>query len=223
LFDFLLPIALGLPAFVPGIVLHELAHALAAEKLGDPTARMSGRISLNPKAHFDRLGALVYIITSVLSSMAGRPFAFGWAKPVPINPFNFRKPRRDMAISSIAGPLSNLLQLAVWAGLLHVLRADVAGSGSIWWAWEIVAQRNDLIGYTIVMGLILNGVLVGFNMVPIPPLDGSRVLAFVLPERYAYMLDRLEPYGLGIVVLAIWFGLFSFIWPAVDALINLFL
>ena len=208
---------MGLPAFVPGIVLHELAHALAAEKLGDPTARMSGRITLNPKAHFDPLGALMYI----LSSLAG--FGFGWAKPVPINPFNFRKPRRDMAISSLAGPVSNLLQLVSWAVLLHLLKSDLAGTGNIGMAYITARMNNDLLGYVLVMGLLVNGALLGFNLLPIPPLDGSRVLAFLLPERYAYVLDRLEPYGFGILLLALWLHVLDFIWPYVESVINLLL
>ncbi len=217
MYDLLLRIILGLPAFVPGIVLHELSHALAAEKLGDPTARLNGRITLNPKAHFDPLGALMF----VLASLAG--FGFGWAKPVPINPFNFRRPRRDMAISSLAGPVSNVLQLAFWALLLHLLRRDVAAYGDVWSARAIVAANNDLLGYVIVMGLLVNGALAGFNMIPIPPLDGSRVLAYLLPERYAYVLDRIEPFGFAILLLALWLRLLNPIWLYIEKGINLFL
>lgn len=217
MFDYLLPIVLGLPAFVPGIVLHELAHAVAAEKLGDPTARLSGRITLNPRAHFDPLGALVY----VLSSIAG--FGFGWAKPVPINPFNFRHPRRDMAISSLTGPLSNVLQIGFWALLLHLLRTETAAAGTIQGAYLTARMNNDLLGYAIVMGMLVNGALAGFNLIPTPPLDGSRVLAFVLPERHAAALDRVEPFGFMIVLLALWLGLLGFVWPYIEAFLNLFL
>jgi Zn-dependent protease len=217
LLDYLLPIVLGIPAFVPGIVLHEVAHGLVAERLGDPTARLAGRLTLNPKAHFDPLGALMF----VMSSIAG--FGFGWAKPVPINPFNFRDPRRDMAISSLAGPVSNILQLGFWAVLLRLVRGDIAATGNINAVYGIIRYQNDLLGYVIVMGMVINGALTGFNLIPIPPLDGSRVLAFILPERYAYMLDRLEPFGFVILLLALWLGLLEVVWPFIVRGINLFL
>jgi Zn-dependent protease len=213
----LLFIILGLPGFIPGIVLHELAHAMAAYKLGDPTAKHMGRISLRPEAHFDPLGALFYVI----SMFAG--FGFGWAKPVPINPFNFRHPRRDFALSSLAGPVGNFLQIGVWAVLLRLFRPELVAFRSVLFAEAIALRAGDVLGMILTEAILINAVLCCFNLLPIPPLDGSRVLAYVLPERQAQVLDRLEPIGFPILFLLIFLGLFRFLGPYMIWLGDLFL
>jgi len=196
------------PAFLLAITLHEAAHAWAANKLGDPTGRWAGRISLDPKVHFDPIGGLVFLITALAGT------AFGWAKPVPVNPYNFRHPRRDMMLVSLAGPLTNLAQLALWAGLFHL---SVKTLGHVDAGWV------DVLLTLIFLGAVINAVLFLFNLVPIPPLDGSRVLAWVLPERDAQALDRLEPYGLMILcAVLILSSNLNLISPLVSWLISIF-
>jgi len=214
----LLFMLLGLPGFIPGIVLHELAHAMAAYRLGDPTAKQMGRITLRPEAHFDPFGALFYVFSALFS-----PVVFGWAKPVPINPFNFRHPRRDFALSSLAGPVSNLLQIGMWAVLLRLLRPELVAFRSVLIASAIAMRAGDWLGIILTEAILINAVLCCFNLVPIPPLDGSRVLAYVLPERQAQVLDRLEPIGLPILFLLMFLGLFHLLGPYMIWLGDLFL
>jgi Zn-dependent protease len=215
--DTLLFVILGLPGFIPGIVLHEVAHGLAADRLGDPTARRMGRLTLRPEAHFDPFGAIVY----VLSMIAG--IGFGWAKPVPINPLNFRNPRRDFALSSLAGPVSNLLQLGVWAVLMRLFRPALVATGSMGAAWFATASTTDVIGIILTTGMLINAALFCFNLIPIPPLDGSRVVAYLLPERRAQLLDRMEPFGFVILLLLIWVGLLHYVSPLIYMVADVFL
>jgi len=185
----ILRILLGLPGFALGIMIHESAHAFVALKLGDPTGRNMGRISLDPRRHLDPIGAIFYIATMV---MTGGQRALGWAKPVHINPFNFRDARRDFMLSSLAGPAANFVQAAVWAVLLR-------GYGAI--ALSVAEPYRGYIGYVFFFGILINVVLAIFNLIPIPPLDGSRVLAWMLPERLAQYLDRLEHAGIGQLII----------------------
>jgi Zn-dependent protease len=188
---------LGIPGFLFGIMLHESCHALAALKLGDPTARDMGRISLNPRRHFDLMGAIFYVFTALVWHRG-----FGWAKPVPINPYNFRDYRRDFALSSIAGPAANIVQAFVWTLLLRAFfMAAPAIPNSI----------GSPLSLMIYLGIWINVILAVFNMIPIPPLDGSRVLAFMLPERYARVIDRMEHSGIGMLII---FGVI-FLFPGV--------
>jgi len=218
--DLLIRIIFGAPGFALAIMIHEASHALAALKLGDPTAKNAGRISLNPRRHFDAMGAIVYVALMVFTR--GR-FAIGWAKPVPINPYNFRDHRRDFMLSSLAGPVANLAQALVWALLM---RAYAAARGV---PPFVVLQRSesaaDPVAFMIFFGILINVVLAVFNLIPIPPLDGSRVLGWMLPERYAYRLDQVERYGILIVLGLLFFvpGVFN-AWMSTfaDPLINLF-
>jgi Zn-dependent protease len=192
-------LVLGLPAFLLGIILHEVAHGWVAYRLGDPTAKMMGRLTLNPRAHFDPIGALMFLF-----------IGFGWAKPVPINPSNFRDRRAGMAISAIAGPLANLAQLIAWSALFH--------------AYRLLALGPSIILDVLVYGVWINAILMIFNLIPIPPLDGSRILAWMLPDREAYLLDRLEPFGFLILLIAFYvLHLFYLIAPAVEAVVRVFL
>ena len=151
--------------------IHELAHAWAATKLGDDTARWNGRLTLNPFAHLDFLGTMMLVL-----------FNFGYAKPVPVNPRNFRNPRRDMALVALAGPLSNLLMATVVLLLFRFLTV-IPGVGN---AVFMVAVKLVNIFVPVNIGLAV------FNLLPIPPLDGSRIFSAVLPSRWAFWMARYE-------------------------------
>ena len=156
--------------------LHELAHALTADYLGDPTPRRMGRISLNPLVHLDLMGTIMLIISG-----------FGWAKPVMVNPFNMRgDPRRSMAIVAVAGPLTNILLAVLFAipfsfGLVEI---ETTTSGVV-----------PSLGFVLFQFVWINLILAFFNIIPIPPLDGSRILFAILPGEMAYQLRPLEQYG----------------------------
>ena len=174
------------------ITLHEAAHGWAAKQLGDPTAKMLGRLTLNPIKHVDPVGTILVPASLLAFSLLtpAPPFVFGWAKPVPVNTRNLQKPRRDMAVVAIAGPLSNLLMAFFWA-LMIKLGLSLQGTFD-WVAVPLV--------YMGVAGISINILLMVLNMMPVPPLDGGRVLSGFLRGRIAYNYDRLEPYGLVIVV-----------------------
>lgn len=166
------------------ITLHEAAHGWAASKLGDPTARLMGRVTLNPIAHIDVFGTLILPAMLLLFKA---PFLFGYAKPVPVNFSRLNNPRRDMALVAIAGPASNILLALIAALLFHAV--DLAPESAE--AWLVENLRNLF---------LLNLVLAVFNMLPIPPLDGGRILVSLLPDRLAWRVARLERAGLFIVI-----------------------
>ena len=166
------------------ITLHEAAHGWAASRLGDPTARLMGRVTLNPLAHIDPFGTL---ILPALLLIIKAPFLFGYAKPVPVNFSRLNNPRRDMALVALAGPASNVLLATIAALLFHLV--DLVPDGAAEWVTENL--RNLF---------LLNLVLAVFNMLPIPPLDGGRILVAALPDRLAWKVARLERAGLFIVI-----------------------
>jgi Zn-dependent protease len=166
------------------ITLHEAAHGWAASRLGDPTARLMGRVTLNPVAHIDPFGTLVL---PALLLVIKAPFLFGYAKPVPVNFSRLNNPRRDMALVALAGPASNVLLAVVAALLVHLVDAVPA------FASEWLADNLSNLFW-------LNLVLAVFNMLPIPPLDGGRILVSILPDRLAWKMARLERAGLFIVI-----------------------
>jgi Zn-dependent protease len=184
--DDLLRLVLSAPIFLLAITLHEVAHGWACYRLGDDTAKRAGRLTLDPLAHLDPLGTIMF----VFSSLAG--VGFGWAKPVPMNPYLFRSLRRDSALTAIAGPLANLLQAIAWAVLLRVF---IALPGLVPSGWQAGVATF------LFLAVAINAALLCFNLLPIPPLDGSRVLPWLLNLRDPLLIDRLAP--LGFIVLFI--------------------
>lgn len=187
-------IIVGLPAFLLAIVLHELAHGYVAYRLGDDTAQRAGRLTLSPIAHLDPMGTIVFFISSWVG------FGFGWAKPVPVVVERLRNPSRDEVLVTLAGPAANLAQAVAWAVILRMVMVFVSGS---------LAQTLVLFCY---LGIAINVLLMLFNLLPIPPLDGGRVALRLLGVRDPHLADRLAPVGfimLFILVGTPLFGLFS--------------
>jgi Zn-dependent protease len=196
--------------------LHEFGHAFAADRLGDPTPRMLGRLTISPLAHMDPIGTvLIPLMRYIVPAFGG--FLIGWAKPVPISPINFRNPRRDEVLVSIAGPAANLFLMALFFAVL------VAGNQGGWFnnPEGMAPVFLNLAGYFI----LLNFCLAVFNLLPIPPLDGHWILKAVLPGRLSYAFSRLAPYGAVLLVGLLWFGWLGRIFMPflylLDAVINL--
>lgn len=180
------------------ITLHEVAHGWVARFYGDHTAASLGRLSLNPIKHVDPLGTIVVPLVGLV--LTG--FVFGWAKPVPVNTRNLRKPRADMAKVAIAGPLANLFMALLWA--LFFRLGLIAGQHGM----------GEAMLYMGAAGVIINLILMVLNLFPIPPLDGSRVLNGFLPEKWARSVDYLERFGLIILMLMLFSGILGkLLWP----------
>ncbi len=178
------------------ITVHEVAHGWVAKKYGDNTASMMGRLTLNPVKHIDLIGT---IILPGLLLLSGTGFIFGWAKPVPVDPGNFKNPKKDMAIVALAGPVSNLLMAITWALIARV--------GVV---INIETISMPMI-YTGIAGITINLILALINLLPIPPLDGSRILTGVLPHRLAWQYNRLERFGFILLLLLLWSGALGYI------------
>ena len=176
------------------ITLHEVAHGWVARHFGDPTAERAGRLTLNPLKHIDPVGTVVVPLVMLLFS--GGSMIFGWAKPVPVMFQNLRNPRRDMIVVAAAGPAANLAMAMGWA-VLAASQATLLGLGEPATMW-----LYNVCGW----GILINCVLAVFNMLPLPPLDGGRVLAGLLPPAQARILQRIEPFGFMIVVILMMSG-----------------
>lgn len=188
---------ISLPLFLIAVVLHEYAHGWVANKLGDHTAKDSGRLTLNPLAHIDPIGT---IFLPIMLTLMQSPVVFGWAKPVPVNFLLLRHPKRDMLLVSMAGIGANIL-IAVFFSIL--LKAGLFPANTYGWLW---------LNYAI----LINLVLAVFNAVPIPPLDGSKILLGVLPWKLALSYAQLERYGMVLLIVFLWLGLFDrIVWPVI--------
>ncbi len=170
-FFYLLVIA---PPILIAVTFHEVAHGLAAYRLGDPTAKEQGRLTLNPFRHLDSLGTIFFVI-----------FGFGWGKPVPVDGAYFESPRRDMALVSIAGPVSNFLLAALF------------------WGLSVYLSPSGILEVFLDLAIRINIVLGVFNLIPIPPLDGSRLVAAILPRSMLKRYEALEGYGIALIFIAI--------------------
>ena len=177
-----------IPVFLLALTIHEFAHGWVASRLGDPTARLQGRLTLNPLAHLDPIGTLAIVL-----------IGFGWARPVPVDSRYLKNPRRDMMLIATAGPVSNLILGAACAFCYSVIPWGMGGPE---WAWLLLPLRTMLR-----TGVWVNVVLAVFNFLPIPPLDGSRVVSGLLPLRHAISYSRLEPYGFVIIFLLFFTGI----------------
>lgn len=195
-------LVLSLAIFLFAIIIHEIAHGWVAYKLGDPTAKYAGRLTLNPMAHIDPFGM---ILLPLILTMMGSPVIFGWAKPVPVNFWNLKNPRRDMIWVGLAGPLANII-LAFALSLFLKININLPA----------------LIFNILIVGIYVNLVLAVFNLIPIPPLDGSRVVIGLLPRELAVRYIRLERFGIPLIFLLMFMGLFNYlIRPIVQILANL--
>ncbi len=181
------------------ITFHEAAHAWMANRCGDTTAKMLGRLSINPLRHVDLIGTIVVpLLVAILSQFQ---FIFGWAKPVPINWSHLKKPRRDMLLVAAAGPVSIFIMAILWAGL-----------------YKIASLSNPQLSKTILFlllssqaGILINFVFAILNLIPIPPLDGSRIIASLLPPRLATYYQRLEPFGFFILLALLFTGILTWL------------
>jgi len=191
------------------ITVHEVAHGWVALQFGDRTAQMMGRLTLNPIKHIDPLGT---IILPGLLLLTGTGFIFGWAKPVPVTFQNLRKPKADMAWVAIAGPIANLIMAIIWA-LVAKLGVTLLQSH--------VAIGEPML-YMAVAGVLINAMLMMLNLLPIPPLDGGRILVSLLPGPLAWKVNQIEPYGFFILIGLVYFGILNLVlWPLIGAFINL--
>ena len=200
-------------AFVPlmlGIILHEVAHGWAALKRGDPTAAMLGRLTLNPVPHIDPMGLFVFVLTSLTG-----PFVFGWAKPVPINPRNFRNIVKDTMLVSFAGPATNFLLSIGFAVLLRLL-IEFFPLGE--WQGNTVWDFFFLMFQT---GVVVNIGLGWLNLMPIPPLDVSKILWGVLPPKLGFQYMQLERYGFLVLILLLMTGALGYVlYPLIQFSVN---
>lgn len=194
------------------ITLHEASHGYVAMRFGDMTAYAAGRVSLNPIRHIDPVGTVVFplALLAIAKLFGGGGILFGWAKPVPVNYANLRHPKRDMLWVAAAGPLSNLAMALVWA---LALKVGISAQGAYF------ALPLALMGAA---GVFINVIIMVLNLLPLPPLDGGRILVSLLPQRLADGVSRVEPYGFVILIVLLFTGVLGFVlWPPVILTMSL--
>jgi Zn-dependent protease len=188
------------------ITVHEASHGWAALKMGDPTAYAAGRVTINPLAHIDLIGT---ILLPLLLIIFHQP-AFGWAKPVPVNPYNLRHPRRDHLWISFAGPIANLATAAVAAVLFLLVKHWASGISNS----SVLAKPTIGLAQILLAAFTINMVLAIFNLIPIPPLDGSGILSGLLSDSAAAKYDQIRPYGFILIIILAYTNVLNFIyWP----------
>ena len=184
--------------FIYSAVIHEVTHGAVALMLGDPTAKLAKRLTLNPIPHLDLFGSIILPVFLILSPI---PWVFGWAKPVPYNPYNFKNPGRDSVIVALAGPVSNLVLAVIFSlGLRGMAALERLGYG------------NGLLAAAMFLVVLINVVLAVFNLIPIPPLDGSRLLTLVMGDRMGFLQLIAGRYGLFflmLIVIPLWSWVFG--------------
>jgi Zn-dependent protease len=191
--DILQKILIYIVPMLLAITLHEAAHAYAAKRLGDATAYMLGRVTLNPIKHIDPIWTIAVPIFTLIFT----PFVFGGAKPVPVNYYNLRKPKRDMALVAAAGPFANLIMMIGWALFLRVAMSLDDSS---------VSDYFTRVGEA---GILVNAGLMIFNLFPLLPLDGGRIVVGILPDSLSIPFSRIEPYGMFIIIALLWTGVLN--------------
>jgi len=180
-------ILLQFSVLIFAITIHEYAHGWVAYKLGDPTAKYMGRLTLNPIAHIDPFGTILLPLILVMLHLP----PIGWAKPVPVNFMSLRNPKRDMLWVGIAGPAANMLLALSLVAILKLLPG----------------VAHTILGQVFIFGVVINVILAIFNLVPIPPLDGSRIVSALLPYRYVASYNKIQPYGFIIILVLLWSGI----------------
>jgi len=190
-----------IPGFLLAITVHEFTHGWIAYRFGDPTAKLAGRLTFNPISHLDLFGSIFLVLTAISG------FGIGWAKPVPVDPRSLRNPRSDMMWISLGGPVANLVTGILLAILLHALFYTLLGRPAGQASRLVVLPLLQMLVYAVQ----INVVLAVFNLIPIPPLDGSKILEGILPRQWAYQWERLEPYGFIILLLLLMTGALNYI------------
>lgn len=214
---------LSLGILIYSAILHEIAHGYVADRLGDPTARLLGRLTLNPVPHID---PILSLLVPLLLFFSGSPVIFGGAKPVPVDPFNLRDGRKDMALVSLAGPLTNLTLALIGALFINLLFPGYSLQEYFYTLQNGVLEPLGIFSYILFSIVYLNLLLAIFNLLPIPPLDGSKIFSLLLPEKEANAYLSLGTYGMFILFFLLMFpiggfSLGSFIFGLMQSAINI--